>query len=135
MLAPDLISSFYTHGIAPTAALICTSLYIQQVVRDKSNDRDKVTKTKSDEDRFDRLIDMLDKLIDGQQLILDGIKSLTINSLTLAELSKGLSDDNHDLLNISNTLLQDLKVLAVNQLNLSNGFQKVIEQLISVLNK
>lgn len=132
-MSPDIISSIYSYGVAPAAALVCTSLYIQQMVREKTGDKEKELKVKSDEEKYAKLTELLNKLIDGQQLVLDGIKGLTVNSITLAELSKDLSDDNHDIMNLTNILVQDLKVLAVNQLNLMNGFQKVIEQLIVAL--
>lgn len=132
-MSVDFISSFYEHGIAPTAALICTSLYLQQMVREKTSDRERESKGKIDDEKYSRLVDFLTKLMDGQQTLLDNIRGLTSNTVTLADMSKGLSHDNQAIMVLTNTLVSDLKVLAVNQLNLMNGFQKVIEQLISAL--
>jgi hypothetical protein len=50
-----------------------------------------------------------------------------------SSMKENLAEDSREIKNIGNTLLQDLRALSANQLNLMTGFQRVIEQLIDAL--
>lgn len=132
-MVPELISGFYEHGIAPTAALISASLYFQQLVKLKTLDKERDIYEKAQTERYHKQLELLNKIVDNQTGMLEQIKNLTSNTVMLAELSRNLSNDNHNIMALTNTLITDVKLLGNNQLNMTNGFQKVIEQLIAVL--
>jgi hypothetical protein len=132
-MGAELITSLYQYGVAPTAAILCTSLYIRQVISEKAQKKEDELNDKTIANRDAKYIELFTKILDGQATILEQIRTLTSNTVTLAELSRNLSNDNHSLMLLTNTLITDVKVLANNQLTIMNGFQKVIEQLIETL--
>jgi hypothetical protein len=132
-MVPEIIGMIYEHGVAPAAALICTSLYIQQKIHDNTSDNKADLVEKAHEERYNKQMEALNKIVDNQTSSLEQIRSLQSNTVTLAELSRNLSSDNHNIMALTNTLITDVKILANNQLILTTGFQKVIEQLVAAL--
>jgi hypothetical protein len=132
-LSSDIITSMSKDGVATTAALVCMGLYIRQLVRERGQDKAGPTQTRLEDQQYSTIIASLNEIKENQKIIIDHIGALISSEAISLNMKESLSEDSHEIKNIGNTLLQDLRALSANQLNLMTGFQRVIEQLIDAL--
>jgi hypothetical protein len=132
-LSSDIITSMSKDGVATTAALVCMGLYVRQFIRERAQDKVGPVQTRLEDQQYSTIIASLNEIKENQKIIIDHIGALISSEAISLNMKESLSEDSHEIKNIGNILLQDLRALSANQLNLMTGFQRVIEQLIDAL--
>jgi hypothetical protein len=132
-LNSDIINEIFKDGVSTTAALVCMGLYIRQLVRERGQDKAGPIQTRLEDQQYSTIIASLNEIKENQKIIIDHIGALISSEAISLNMKESLSEDSHEIKNIGNILLQDLRALSANQLNLMTGFQRVIEQLIDAL--
>ena len=126
-------SMFKDGGVSATAALVCMSLYIRQFIRERAQDKVGPVQTRLEDQQYSAIITSLNEIKENQKTIVDHLGALMSSEAISSSMKENLAEDSREIKNIGNTLLQDLRALSANQLNLMTGFQRVIEQLIDAL--
>jgi hypothetical protein len=132
-LSSDIITSMSKDGVATTAALVCMGLYVRQFIRERAQDKVGPVQTRLEDQQYSAIIASLNEIKENQKTIVDHLGALMSSEAISSSMKESLSEDSHEIKNIGNILLQDLRALSANQLNLMTGFQRVIEQLIDAL--
>jgi hypothetical protein len=126
---------FKDGGVSATAALVCMSLYIRQLVRERGQDVATPFQASLESQQYTSIMSILAELKENQKVLLEHLGSLMSSGAVSLNIGTDLSQDTNEIKTLTNSILQDLKMLAANQLNLMSGFQKVIEQLIDALRR
>jgi hypothetical protein len=132
-LSSDIITSMSKDGVATTAALVCMGLYVRQFIRERAQDKVGPAQTRLEDQQYSAIIASLNEIKENQKTIVDRLGALMSSEAISSSMKENLAEDSREIKNIGNTLLQDLRALSANQLNLMTGFQRVIEQLIDAL--
>jgi len=126
LLQANPLTSIYQFGAATGSAIICTGLFIWsqvQMATFKStveNTTSVITQSNSE------LKALVSQVSESQNKFTDSITKL-------AEAVKSQSDSQREEMQLIRDMAVEHKVLAANQMIITSGFQRVVEQLISVV--
>lgn len=126
LLQANPLTSIYQFGAATGSAIICTGLFIWSQVQMAT---------------FKSTVENTTSVITQSNLELKALVSQVsesqnkfTNSITkLAEAVKSQSDSQREEMQLIRDMAVEHKVLAANQMIITSGFQRVVEQLISVV--
>jgi hypothetical protein len=126
LLQANPLTSIYQFGAATGSAIICTGLFIWSQVQ--------MATFKSTVENTTSVITQSNSELKALVSQVSESQNKFTNSITkLAEAVKSQSDSQREEMQLIRDMAVEHKVLAANQMIITSGFQRVVEQLISVV--
>jgi hypothetical protein len=124
--ATNPLTPIFQWGATTGSAIVCCGLFIWSQIQIGTFKRTVEENTKTIAENNAELRNLIAAQIEGQH-------ELTASVAKLAEAVKRQSDSHAELLALIHEMASGQKVMMANQMTITNGFQRVVEQLIEVV--
>jgi hypothetical protein len=124
--ASNPLTPIYQWGATTGSAIICCGLFIWSQIQIAGFKRTIEENTRTIGDHNKELRDIVAQQIEGQRELIEAVGKL-------AEAVARQSESHAEQLSLIHELASEQKVMMANQMSITNGFQRVVEQLIEVV--